>query len=331
MYLAPLNYDRYFKKVFSDLKIAKRFLEDFLDVEIQEIKPMKLTNKITDASRQVEFDFRCKIDNQYVIIDMQQWYKSDVIFRFYTYHTLNTALQLEDLPVKSMLFPNGKIKQVKDYTGLIPVITLIWMVDDNLGFDDDYVSFTLLPERTKQFFKETRVWNNKNVKKKVEEIVNLFNNNTKELSFLQKNRLIFAFQKNIVKNTKFEKYAAWFTIAERTLNRLNKKSDFDEYTKDKIFTELIRRLLKQDLPKEDAKYINDYEELREEIERYNDGIKKSALKEGMRQGLEQGLEQGLKIPTMNMIKKGFADKTVSELTGLSIEEIKKIRIAIEKR
>ncbi len=28
MYLAPLNYDRYFKKIFSDLDIAQRFLED---------------------------------------------------------------------------------------------------------------------------------------------------------------------------------------------------------------------------------------------------------------------------------------------------------------
>ena len=34
MYLAPLNYDRYFKKVFSETRIAKRFLEDFFDVEI---------------------------------------------------------------------------------------------------------------------------------------------------------------------------------------------------------------------------------------------------------------------------------------------------------
>ncbi len=34
MYLAPLNHDRYFKKVFSDERIAKQFLEDFLDVSI---------------------------------------------------------------------------------------------------------------------------------------------------------------------------------------------------------------------------------------------------------------------------------------------------------
>jgi hypothetical protein len=34
MYLAPLNYDRFFKRVFSHEHIAKRFLEDFLNVTI---------------------------------------------------------------------------------------------------------------------------------------------------------------------------------------------------------------------------------------------------------------------------------------------------------
>jgi len=30
MYLAPLNYDRFFRKIFKDDAIAKAFLEDFL-------------------------------------------------------------------------------------------------------------------------------------------------------------------------------------------------------------------------------------------------------------------------------------------------------------
>ncbi len=32
-----LNYDKYPKKAFSNVKIAKKFLEDFLDIEIAEI------------------------------------------------------------------------------------------------------------------------------------------------------------------------------------------------------------------------------------------------------------------------------------------------------
>ena len=38
MYLAPLNYDRFFKKVFSEIAIAQQFLEDFLDVNIESIE-----------------------------------------------------------------------------------------------------------------------------------------------------------------------------------------------------------------------------------------------------------------------------------------------------
>ncbi|MBU0765470.1 MAG: Rpn family recombination-promoting nuclease/putative transposase, partial [Bacteroidetes bacterium] len=95
MYLAPLNYDRYFKKVFSDIDIAKRFLEDFFDTKIESIELLSQYHKVTDDASAVEFDFRCKIDNEYVIIDMQQWYKPDIIQRFYVYHAINTALQLE--------------------------------------------------------------------------------------------------------------------------------------------------------------------------------------------------------------------------------------------
>ncbi|MBI4647927.1 MAG: hypothetical protein HY738_15400, partial [Bacteroidia bacterium] len=71
MYLAPLNYDRYFKKVFKETTITKRFLEDFFDTDIETIEMLTLRHKITDASTAVEFDFRCKINGQYVIIDMQ--------------------------------------------------------------------------------------------------------------------------------------------------------------------------------------------------------------------------------------------------------------------
>jgi len=40
---------------------------------------MTVQHKFTDDAAAVEFDFRCKIDDQFVIIDMQQWFKSDVV------------------------------------------------------------------------------------------------------------------------------------------------------------------------------------------------------------------------------------------------------------
>ena len=61
MYLAPLNYDRFFKKVFSHTHIAKAFLEDFLDVTIEEITLLERTHLMTNSAMKIEVDFRCKI------------------------------------------------------------------------------------------------------------------------------------------------------------------------------------------------------------------------------------------------------------------------------
>jgi hypothetical protein len=62
MYLAPLNYDRYFKKIFSEPRFAKRFLEDFFDVTIESIEILATEHRVTDDASLVEFDFRCKIE-----------------------------------------------------------------------------------------------------------------------------------------------------------------------------------------------------------------------------------------------------------------------------
>lgn len=55
MYLAPLNYDRFFRKVFSDLDISKRFLEDFFDTTIEEIHELPTERKITDDATAADF------------------------------------------------------------------------------------------------------------------------------------------------------------------------------------------------------------------------------------------------------------------------------------
>jgi len=275
MYLAPLNYDRYFKKVFSDLKIAKRFLEDFFDITIQTIELLSIQHKITDDAVAVEFDFRCKIDNQLIIIDMQQWYKPDIVHRFYTYHCISTALQLENLPLKSLVKADGKITKVKDYSEIIPVITLVWMVDDTFGCKDDFVSYTMSPEIVLDFIKNHLLWQNKDITELLaqrEIALKQLNNKTKRLDFLQQNRLIYAFQKNIVANgkkedTRYHKYLNWFELAEKTKNKLNEKSDFLQYAEDEIFAEMIRRLSKETLTEEDITYIENYEKLTKQIKR----------------------------------------------------------------
>lgn len=87
MYLAPLNYDRYFRKVFSGT-----------------------------FNFEMQFDFRCKIDNKFVIIDMQQWYKTDIMKRFYAYHSVTTAIQLENLATDNTHKFEDKLIEINNYS-----------------------------------------------------------------------------------------------------------------------------------------------------------------------------------------------------------------------
>ena len=72
MHLDLFKYDRFSKKVYPDLVIAKAFIEDFLDVPLEEIEKLPETYRITDDASIVEFVFRCRIDGKTVIVDMQQ-------------------------------------------------------------------------------------------------------------------------------------------------------------------------------------------------------------------------------------------------------------------
>ena len=224
----------------------------------------------------VEFDFRCKIDNRYVIIDMQQWYKPDIVHRFYFYHFINTALQLEGLPLKSFSLGKKPLKEkkIKDYAEILPVITMIWMADETLCFTDDYASYIMTPEIVNHFLQDHLLWEQTELTQLLnerEKALEQLNNKTRSLNFLQENKLIYAFQKNIVKNGRFIKYHKWFELAEKTKNRLNKKAEFLKYKDDQILTKLMERISKEALGPEDFTYIDDYEQYLERARRYDQG------------------------------------------------------------
>jgi hypothetical protein len=306
--------------VFSDIRIAKRFLEDFFDVEIQELQILPNKHKITDDASAVEFDFRCRIKDSFVIIDMQQWFKSDIVKRFYMYHSMNTVLQLERMPDKSIDLEDNKKRDIKDYDKLIPVITLIWLADDNLNFKEDFVSYTMTSEVVHDFLRNRNLWKEDNILELIAErgrCLEIINNKTKKLDFLQKNKLIYAFQTNIVKNRKFSKYLPWFELADKTRNKLNEKGWFDEYLKDDIFAEIIRRINTASFEQADWEYINDYEKFTEQVKRFESVF--------LEQGIDQGKNREKVDAALKGIAAGFSNDIIRTITGLSDEQIDELR------
>ena len=355
MYLAPLNYDRYFKKVFSDPAIAKAFLQDFLGVTIESLEMLPKERLLTDDAIYVEFDFRCKIEDSYVIVDMQQWFKPDIVQRFYLYHALNTGLQLEVLPKEAVTFAGLKrLKATKDYRDLEPVITLIWMVDDTLGFHENYVSYVMTPELVLEFLRKDQLWQEPELKALLQErerLLLLTENKQKHLDFLPKNRLIFAFQRNIVNNTQAAPYDRWFRFAEKTKNAANAPADFSEFEHDEIFAEIMRRLDRQALPAEDDEYMEYERDVRAQISRWEQNIYEDAMEEGreigfeigkekgMKEGIKEGMKEGMKEGEkkgreealshmiLAMARKGKTAEQIADMTDLPVEEIRRILAA----
>ena len=52
-----------------------------------------------------------------------------------------------------------------------------------------------------------------------------------------------------------------------------------------------------------------------------DEAREEGLEQGLAQGLEQGLEQGRKQLVCEMISRGMTPELISDMTGLSLDEI----------
>lgn len=328
MYLAPLNYDRFFKKTFSNLDIAKSFIEDFLDIKIEEITLLTNRHKVTNEAMVVEFDYRCKVDGKFIVVDMQQWYKTDVVKRFYLYHSLNSVLQLEVIKTKSIQIAQSKKKDTPNYDSLEPVYTLLWFADDSLGFTEDYISFSLLPDDLVRCLLDKTLWekgNAKSLSKERQRILAMLSNKTKQIDFLSKNKLVYIFQKNIVKNNKSSKYFPWFDFAEKTKNENNMKGDFEKYETHKIFKEIMKRINREVLQEEDFQYITDYAIFREGFRVHEESIYNNAWREGQEIGKEIGKEIGHQEEKFEIIKLFWVElepiERIALFTRLSIAEV----------
>ncbi len=316
MYLAPLNYDRFFRRVFSHVHIAKAFLQDFLGVEIEEIELLENKHFLTNDSSKVEFDFRCKIGGADIIIDMQQWYKPDVVRRFYLYHCVSTALQLERLPEKKLLVENEARAKDKNYKFVNPVLTLIWMVQDTFDLPDNFITFGMTPQQVQDFLRDNSLWENTNIQEimsKRDEVLALLQHKNKGLDFLAQNQLTFMFQANIVKDAKFSNYHNWFVFAEKTRNKGNKKADFKDFERNTLFKDIIFLINKQKLTKEDLNYIESEDE--------HIALVKRALQDEFDNGFDSGFEKGKEQVVLLSYEEGLPIPFITKITQLTENEV----------
>lgn len=330
MFVVSLNLDIFFKKVFSNKKIAKAFLQDFFGVKITEIKLLKTDYKVTDDATIVRFDYRCKINGKYVVIEMQQKYKTDVNKRFYLYHCLGTALQLETLAPKVVTKLDGKTYTEKDYGGIEPVITLVWMVDDTLNFTEDFIAFTTLPEAAKDFIANDDLWRQPLdvILQEREKALKILNNDTKELDFFSQNRLIYAFQRNIIANKLLTKYFKWFDVAYKSRNINNSEEDFSQYNDDDIMVEVIKRIKKDSLGPEEHKFISDMPL----YEAYFSNMQKE-LEENLEEEREKRQEEHQKLlkGIQNLLRRGDTVASIADLLVRDIAEIESFVTEIEAK
>ncbi len=162
------------------------------------------------------------------------------------------------------------------------------------------------------------------------------NNNAKELDFLPQNRLIYAFQKNIVKNKKYSKYFKWFDLAQKTANKNNTKDDFVLYEKDEILMKVIRRINMETMKPYESEYIDDYNETLKEIELWNktmreeimkevkEDIREESIKEGREEGREKGKEEALELIVISAHEEGLTPPLIAAITKLPIEKVVQI-------
>jgi hypothetical protein len=233
---------------------------------------------------------------------------------------------METMKNKTIFMKSGFKITTKDYQDLAPVLTVIWMVDDILHFkNENYVAYKLLPEAIEKFLTDEILWNIKPLSKQTvkplldnrKKVLKIMQNPHKDLDFMGKNKIYFLFQHNIVKSQEIQPYKRWFDFAERTRNENNTEADFESYTSDPIFADIIRIINRQKLTEEDLNYITTEAQYEEEIQRFIDGEQAK----GRHEGRMEGRMEGIKTVAQKLKTQGISIEIIAETTGLSKRDI----------
>ena len=110
------------------------------------------------------------------------------------------------------------------------------------------------------------------------------------------------------------------------LHNMEHLTDRPEELKEEIFKRLFKTAeIATFTPEERIKYENDMTTERD-IQNYISYAREKGLEEGMEEGMEKGMEKGLLEAARNMLAEGFSIDLVVKCTGLSIEQVKELKL-----
>ena len=165
-----------------------------------------------------------------------------------------------------------------------------------------------------------------------------------DLDFFAQNRLIYAFQRNIIANKRMTKYFKWFSLAHKSRDANNKEEDFSQFDDDDVMVEVIKRIRKDKLEPEEYKFISDmplYEayygnlqrELEEKAEKQVQTAEQKVHAEQQKVHAEQQkrLEEHQKLlkGIENLLRRGDTAASIADLLVRDIEEIEGFVAEIE--
>ena len=145
-------------------------------------------------------------------------------------------------------------------------------------------------------------------------------------------KIFSAFQKNIVKNKKMKPYVKWFEFAQKTRNENNQKSDFDTYSKDAVFSEMIRKLSHKSLDSEDLSFIAYYRLLESQKDVWESQYKAEGKQTAWQEAqvhIQQAKTEAQQITNKTILtliqNSDLNDAAIAVALNVSIEKVKQVR------
>ena len=180
-----------------------------------------------------------------------------------------------------------------------------------------------------------------------EKVLTLLKNKTTNVDFLPQNRLIFAFQKNIVKNKKLKEYCDWFELAEKTRNKNNVEEDFEDLKKNPTIMAVMERIEKKRLPEEELSALEALErelalsaiwrvgvreDMRQEVLEEVKKEVRSEVKEEVRSEVKEEVTRQIQVEmVLKTHKQGLEPSFISVILSLPIEKIDEIIADYKKK